>query len=58
LEVFGAKYGVSGGDFGKIEYHKGEIVIPENGFDEDRWNVCSAGIHFFLTRTEAEAYEF
>jgi len=25
-------------------------------WDDDRWNECSGGIHFFLTRAEAEAY--
>ena len=23
----------------------------------DRWNACSYGIHFFLTKVEAENYE-
>lgn len=39
-------------------YRKGEIVTTANGFDEDRWNVCGAGIHFFLTRREAEAFHY
>ena len=34
-------------------YRPGEIVIPDS-FDNDRWNECSHGIHFFITRTEAE----
>ena len=25
-------------------------------WDEDRWNECANGIHFFITREEAEAY--
>jgi len=37
-------------------YKIGEIVRPDS-FDEDRWNECSHGIHFFLTRYEAEVYE-
>ena len=37
-------------------YRVGKVVKPSNGFDEDRWNTCGAGIHFFLTRLEAEAY--
>jgi len=36
-------------------YKIGEIVRPDS-FDEDRWNECSHGIHFFLTRYEAEVY--
>jgi hypothetical protein len=34
-------------------YHKGKIVEPLNGFDENRWNTCGAGIHFYLTKEEA-----
>ena len=26
-------------------------------FDEDRWNECSKGIHFFITRDEAVQYD-
>jgi hypothetical protein len=37
-------------------YKTGETVRPAQPFDEDRWNECSSGIHFFLTRGEAEAY--
>ena len=33
-------------------YKVGEIVKVDN-FDEDRWNECSPGIHFFMTRDEA-----
>ena len=39
-----------------FEYRVGEIVTPDS-FDEDRWNECSHGIHFFITRKEAEDYE-
>lgn len=38
-----------------FQYKKGQIVIPDS-FDEDRWNECSSGIHFFITRKEAELY--
>ena len=58
LEVAGAEEAKSGGGYGVITYRKGETVEPINGWDEDRWTVCSAGIHFFLTRTEAEDYSF
>ena len=37
-------------------YHKGETVEPVNGFDDNRWNECAPGIHFFITRKEAENY--
>jgi uncharacterized protein YjbI with pentapeptide repeats len=36
-------------------YRVGETIEIEN-FDEDRWNECSTGIHFFITRREAELY--
>ena len=37
-------------------YRVGETVeVPD--FDEDRWEECAAGIHFFLTRAEAEEYD-
>ena len=36
-------------------YKVGEMVYP-NSFDEDRWNECSNGIHFFITRQEAVYY--
>ena len=36
-------------------YRVGEIVRVDC-FDEDRWNECSTGIHFFTTRSEAERY--
>ena len=36
-------------------YKVGEIVKVDN-FDENRWNECSTGIHFFMTRDEAVKY--
>lgn len=36
-------------------YRTGEMVRVDD-FDDDRWNECSTGIHFFLTRKEAELY--
>lgn len=33
-------------------YEVGKIVSVDN-FDEDRWNECSTGIHFFMNRQEA-----
>ena len=38
-----------------FKYNVGEIVSVEN-FDDDRWDECSTGIHFFITRKEAEEY--
>ena len=36
-------------------YKVGEIVTVDN-FDENRWNECSTGIHFFINRQEAVNY--
>ena len=36
-------------------YHVGDVVKVDN-FDEDRWNECSTGIHFFINRQEAVDY--
>ena len=36
-------------------YKVGEVVSVDN-FDEDRWNECSTGIHFFINFQEAVNY--
>ena len=36
-------------------YKVGEIVEVKD-FDTNRWNACSTGIHFFITRQEAVDY--
>lgn len=33
-------------------------TVKVNDFDDNRWNECSAGIHFFITRQEAVDYYF
>lgn len=38
-----------------IVYKVGEFVYPDD-FDDDRWNECSHGIHFFINRQEAVEY--
>ena len=37
-------------------YKVGEIVRPDS-WDDNRWNECSHGIHFFITRDEAVMYQ-
>jgi hypothetical protein len=54
LEVIGATEGISQHD-GITLYRVGETVTCDK-WDEDRFNVCSGGIHFFITKAEAEAY--
>ena len=36
-------------------YEVGKTVVVDD-FDENRWNECSTGIHFFITRKEAVDY--
>lgn len=36
-------------------YKVGKIVSVDN-FNEDRWNECAPGIHFFINRQEAVEY--
>ena len=38
-----------------VTYTVGEVVYPDS-FDDNRWNECSHGIHFFITRNEAVNY--
>ena len=37
-------------------YRVGEVVSVE-AFDDNRWNECAPGIHFFITREEAVRYQ-
>lgn len=39
-----------------FKYKVGETVACEKEFDTNRWNECASGIHFFMTRREAENY--
>jgi len=54
LEVIGADVGVSSHD-DATRYVAGERVIPD-AWDENWQDECSSGIHFFITRIEAENY--
>lgn len=40
-----------------FSYTIGETVEVED-FDENRWNTCAAGIHFFMSKQEAIDYKF
>jgi len=55
LEVIGEERGYTTMYGSYTEYVVGEIVRPDS-WDENRWNECSHGIHFFITRIEAENY--
>ncbi len=54
LEVIGGKTAISRHD-SKTKYIAGTRVTCHE-WCEDRWNECAGGIHFFITREEAEAY--
>ncbi len=55
LEVIGDEVGVSLHDK-NFTYKVGQWVRADK-WDDNRWEECSSGIHFFLTRVEAEKYE-
>ena len=38
-----------------FKYKLGDTLVIED-FDEDRWNECSTGIHFFINRVDAVNY--
>jgi uncharacterized protein YjbI with pentapeptide repeats len=52
LEVIGAEVGIGSHD-GKTEYCVGQRVMPDK-WDENWREECSHGIHFYITRLEAE----
>lgn len=54
LEVVGAEVGISLHD-DSVHYRTGERVVAHL-WNEDRFVECGGGIHFYLTREEAEAY--
>ena len=54
IEIIGADVGISQHD-GHTEYRVGQRVTPDR-FDENWQEECSSGIHFFITRLEAENY--
>ncbi len=54
LEIFGEGKAISSHD-GTTEYVVGQRVMPDS-FDENWMEECSSGIHFFITRIEAENY--
>jgi hypothetical protein len=47
-------YAISGYDANFV-YRVGETVSVDN-FDDNRWNECAPGIHFFISRQEAVDY--
>jgi len=54
VEVIGAEFGISQHDQ-KTKYRAGQRVHCDQ-WCENRWQECAGGIHFFITREEAEDY--
>ena len=46
---------VINGNYAELTYKVDEMVYPDS-FDEDRWNECSHGIHFFINKQDAINY--
>jgi hypothetical protein len=55
LQIFGAEEAFSTHD-STFKYKVGETVKPKLEFVEDWTNECASGIHFFITKIEAEKY--
>jgi hypothetical protein len=53
VEIYGANVAVSSWDE-KFTYKVGKRVKPKEPFNEDRFNECASGIHFYITKIEAE----
>ena len=54
LEIIGANVATSSHD-GETKYAVGQRVTPDR-FEDDWQQECAPGIHFFITKAEAEAY--
>ena len=46
---------VTNNNYNETIYKVGEFVYPDS-FDENRWNECSNGIHFFVNKEDAINY--
>ena len=55
LGIFGDGTATSQHD-SNFTYEVGDTVRPTTTFSEDWFNECESGIHFFITRIEAENY--
>jgi len=55
IEVIGADIGVTDAHGPRTEYRVGQRVVPDS-WDDNWQDECSHGIHFFITKAEAEAY--
>ena len=53
LDIIGADEAVSEHD-SDFKYKKGELVKPKETFSDNWMKECGSGIHFYITRVEAE----
>ena len=51
----GAMQQITNNSYAPLTYKVGELVHPDS-FDDDRWNECTHGIHFFISRHDAEKH--
>ena len=57
LEIIGENSTKARSDYNiRFTYEVGQIVKPEMPFDENWQEECASGIHFFITKLEAENY--
>lgn len=57
LAVFGGDGKTATSIYDKdVIYEVGKETLPVMPFDKNRWNECASGIHFFITRKEAEDF--
>jgi hypothetical protein len=55
LKLFGGEFGITNQHGPETKYEKNKIVRCDK-WDEDFTKECSGGIHFFITRMEAEEF--
>ena len=55
LETNEVQERVTNNNYSQLDYIVGEMVYPDS-FDDNRWEECSHGIHFFINKQEAIDY--
>ena len=55
LETNESQERVTNNEYAPLDYIVGEMVYPDS-FDDNRWDECSHGIHFFINKQEAINY--
>ena len=55
IETGAERKHITNQNYANTTYTVGEMVYPDS-FDENRWNECSNGIHFFINKQDAINY--